>query len=117
MSNNIGQFQFIREFNDKNRTPFNDKLFDRSDDEIINELKKVILSCERNKYFTLKVQNFFVVDDYPTMMKMLREQEKVKSDSKDKDFNRYDYIALKDSDIRLLVVDYFIKIKYPKKNA
>lgn len=117
MSNNIGQFQFIREFNDKNRTPFNDKLFDRSDDEIINELKKVILSCERSKYFTLKVQNFFVVDDYPTMMKMLREQEKVKSDSKDKDFNRYDYIALKDSDIRLLVVDYFIKVKYPKKES
>ena len=90
------QSAFIRQYNDKYSLPFNDKWFTRNDDEIITELKKVILSCERSKYFILKVQNFFVIDDYPTIMKMLYEQEKIKSDSKDKDFNRYDYIALKD---------------------
>ena len=115
MSDIKSQSAFIRQDNDKYSLPFNDKWFTRNDDEIITELKKVILSCERSKYFILKVQNFFVIDDYPTIMKMLYEQEKIKSDSKDKDFNRYDYIALKDSDIRLLVVDYFIKVKYPKK--
>ena len=113
----MNQQQFIRQFNDANRRSFNDKLFERNDDEIIEELKKVILSCERHKYFTLKVQKFTVIEDYPTIIRMLREQENIKSDSKDKDFNKYDYIALKDSDIKLLVVDYFIKVKYPKKEG
>lgn len=111
----MDQQELIRRFNDENRSSFNEKLFERSDDEIIQMLEKVILSCQRSKYFTLKVQNFTVVEDYPTIMKMLREQESIKSDSKDKDFNRYDYIALKDSDIKLLVVDYYIAVKYPKK--
>ena len=113
----MNQQQFIRRFNDANRASFNDALFERNDNEIIEELKKVILSCERHKYFTLKVQKFTVIEDYPTIIRMLREQESIKSDSKDKDFNKYDYIALKDSDVKLLVVDYFIKVKYPKKEG
>ena len=56
-----GQFGFIREFNDKYRKSFNDDLFKRSDDEIIEELKKVILSCERHRYFILRVQKFTVI--------------------------------------------------------
>ena len=111
------QQEFIRQFNDKTRNTFNDKLFERDDNQIIEELKKVILSCERHKYFILKVEKFTVVEDYPTIIRMLREQESIKSDSKDKDFNRYDYIALKDSAVKLLVVDYFIKVKYPKKEG
>ena len=111
------QSQFIRAFNDSYREPFNEVLFERSDDEIIEELKKVILSCERSRYFILKVQKFTVIEDYQTIIEMLREQERIKSDSKDKDFNRYDYIALKNSDIKLLVVDYFIKVMHPKKDA
>ena len=87
----MNQYEFIRQFNDTHRQPFNDKWFERSDDEIIDQLKKVILSCERDRFFILKVKQFQVVDDYPTIMRMLREQEKIKSDSKDKDFNRYDY--------------------------
>ena len=57
------QYEFIRKFNDEHRHPFNDVLFQRSDDEIIEALKKVILSCERDKYFTLKVQQFLVIED------------------------------------------------------
>lgn len=111
------QAAFIRKFNDQYREPFNDTLFERSDDEMIEELKKVILSCERNKYFTIKVMNFTVVDDYATIIKMLKEQESIKHQSKDMDYNQYDYINTKDSDIRLLVVDYFIKVPTPKKDT
>lgn len=111
------QAAFIRKFNDRYREPFNDTLFERSDDEMIEELKKVILSCERNKYFTIKVMNFTVVDDYATIIKMLKEQESIKHQSKDMDYNQYDYINTKDSDIRLLVVDYFIKVPTPKKDT
>lgn len=111
------QAEFIRKFNDTHREPFNDALFERSDDEMIEELKKVILSCERNKYFTIKVTNFTVVDDYGTMIKMLKEQENIKHQSKDMDYNQYDYIDIRDSDVRLLVVDYFIKVPAPKKDS
>lgn len=111
------QAEFIRKFNDIHREPFNDELFQRSDDEMIEELKKVILSCERSKYFTIKVMKFTVVDDYATIIKMLREQEAIKHQSKDTEYNQYDYINAKDSDIRLLVVDYFIKVPSPKKDT
>lgn len=111
------QQQFIRQFNDVHREKFNDDLFKRDDDEMIDELKKVILSCERSKYFTIKVTKFTVVDDYATMMKMLRDQEAIKHQSKDSEYNQYEYITLKDSDVRLLVVDYFIQVPSPKKDS
>ena len=111
------QQQFIRQFNDAHREKFNDDLFKRDDDEMIDELKKVILSCERSKYFTIKVTKFTVVDDYATMMKMLRDQEAIKHQSKDSEYNQYEYISLKDSDVRLLVVDYFIQVPSPKKDS
>lgn len=111
------QAQFIRVYNDTHREKFNDDLFVRNDDEMIEELKKVILSCERSKYFTIKVTNFTVIDDYATMMKMLRDQEAVKHQSKDAEYNQYEYISLKDSDVRLLVVDYYIAVPAPKKDS
>lgn len=111
------QAAFIRKFNDEYREPFNNALFERSDDELIEELKKVILSCERSKYFTIKVMKFTVIDDYATMIQMLRDQEAVKHQSKDTDYNQYDYINVKDSDVRLLVVDYYIKVPSPKKDT
>lgn len=111
------QQQFIRMYNDIHREKFNDELFVRNDDEMIEELKKVILSCERSKYFTIKVTNFTVIDDYATMMKMLRDQEAVKHQSKDAEYNQYEYISLKDSDVRLLVVDYYIAVPAPKKDS
>lgn len=111
------QQQFIRQFNDIHREKFNDDLFKRDNDEMIEELKKVILSCERSKYFTIKVTKFTVIDDYATMMKMLRDQEAIKHQSKDSEYNQYEYITLKDSDVRLLVVDYYIAVPAPKKDS
>lgn len=111
------QQQFIRQFNDVHREKFNDDLFKRDNDEMIEELKKVILSCERSKYFIIKVNKFTVIDDYATMMKMLRDQEAVKHQSKDAEYNQYEYISLKDSDVRLLVVDYYIAVPAPKKDS
>ena len=113
----LNQAQFMRHYNDTHREQLNLKLFERNDDDIIEELEKVILSCQRDKYFTIKVQKFTVIDDYAVILKMLRDQEAIKSDSKDKDTNKYDYITLKDSDIRLLVVDYYLKVQNPKKEG
>lgn len=113
----MNQFDMIRRYNDKYREDFNDDLFDRDTDEIIVELEKAILSCQRSKYYTIKVDKFTVIEDYPTILKMLREQESIKSDNKDKSFNKYDYITLKDSKIKLLVVDYYLAVQNPKNDA
>lgn len=113
------QYSFIREYNDKNRPQFNPELFDRSDDAIIEVLKKVILSIERDRYFVIKVKNFTVVDDYQQIRILLREQEKFKSKNKNKQKidDKYNYIPLKDSDIRLLIVDYYLEVPNPKEGS
>lgn len=113
------QYSFIREYNDKNRPQFNPELFDRSDDAIIEVLKKVILSIERDRYFVIKVMNFSVVDDYQQIRVLLREQEKFKSKNKNKQKidDKYNYIPLKDSDIRLLIVDYYLEVPNPKEGS
>ena len=113
------QYSFIREYNDKNRPQFNPELFDRSDDAIIEVLKKVILSIERDRYFVIKVKNFTVVDDYQQIRTLLREQEKFKSKNKNKQKidDKYNYIPLKDSDIRLLIVDYYLEVPNPKEGS
>lgn len=113
------QYSFIREYNDKNRPQFNPELFDRSDDAIIEVLKKVILSIERDRYFVIKVMNFTVVDDYQQIRTLLREQEKFKSKNKNKQKidDKYNYIPLKDSDIRLLIVDYYLEVPNPKEGS
>lgn len=111
------QYSFIREYNDHNRAQFNEDLFKRDDDAIIEVLKKVILSCERNRYFIIKVINFEVVDDYEQIRSLLREQERFKSKNKNKNKidDKYNYIPLKDSEIRLLIVDYYIEVPQPKE--
>lgn len=110
--NNFTQTKFIKDFNNQYREPFNDVLFHRDDDEIIEEIKKSILSCQRNNLFTLKVESFRVIEDYETIMTMLEEyEERVNGNNKKKKVNQYEYINLKDSDVKLLIVKYFIKVK------
>ena len=102
---------FIHEYNQKHREDFNPLLFERSDEDTIEHLKNVILSCQRDRYFTLKVLSFRVIDDYEEIKNTLWQHEESKRKPNDKKFeNPYDYINLKDSDIILLEVVYFIRI-------
>ena len=108
------QREFLAYFNDRHKIPMNPELFKRSDEEIIEELKKVILSCERhNKYFALKVLNFEVVEDYAQINQILydhfEQSTRNKSKAKKRD-NPYGAINLNDSDIKLLLVDYFVEV-------
>lgn len=112
------QSKLISEFVSKTTPKFNEKLFIKSDDEIIEALKKVILSIQRNRTFTIQVVKFRVIDEYFEIQKTLRDYEEIALSKKNKNRsankrkeNPYDYINLKDSDIKLLVVTYFISIK------
>ena len=104
------QAALLRRYNDEYRQKFNKDLFIRSEDDIIEELKRVILSCQRDRYFTIKVLEFRVIDNYKEINDILYNYEKGIIRNKKRD-NQYDFINLKDSDIKLLSVKYYIKIK------
>lgn len=109
----MNQSKAMRLFNEKYREDFNPELFKRSEDDIIEELKKVILSCQRDRSFIIRVDGFRVIEDYDEINDILykyEEEQKSKSKGKKKD-NVYEYINLKDSDIKLLLVDYYLEAK------
>lgn len=109
----ISQAELLARFASRNSEKFNDELFTKKDADIIRELQNVILSCERDKFFTIKVVKFRVINDYFEVQEALKEYEESssrKGKNRRKE-NSYEYINLKDSDINLLVVTYFISIK------
>lgn len=109
------QRELIHQFAQDTRPPFKDNLFERNDDDLIQALENVILSCQRDKYFTIRVEKFTVVKDYEEVQKILYdyEQEKINrliSKGKKAPENPYSYINLNDSDIMILIVDYYISV-------
>lgn len=112
----MNQKEFIANYNRKHREPFNPELFKRDDQLIMDELKKVILSCQKNRFFTLEVKNFEEIDDYNRINRILYniEQKRKEKNGKKKE-NPYEFINLKDSDIRLLCVTWHVKLNVPPK--
>lgn len=105
------QSYFISLYNDKYREQFNEELFKRDENAIIEELKNVILSCERNQYFILKVHKFEVIDDYEEIMNMLYNYEESKRKGKNKKkINQYEYVNIKDTDMKILKVTLYLRI-------
>ena len=112
----MNQKEFLHKYADKVTEKFNDKVFTRSDDQIIDSLENIILSCQRTGYITIKVKKFTVIDDYCEIRKRLRDYEeyllsKPSSRNKGPQDNRYAYIDLKRSDLRLLIVTYYLESK------
>ena len=58
----FSQKEFIAAYNNEYREQFNPVLFTRNDDSIIEHLKEVILSAQRDKFFTIKVKGFRVIE-------------------------------------------------------
>lgn len=125
----LTQRHFIKEFNDRTRPEFNKQLFERSDEDSVRELEKVIRSCERhNKFYTIEVYDFYVITDYVEIYKRLREHElsRIKPNNVKARMaieEKYDSIQLNDSEIFLVVVIYHTKVntidekigKYPEE--
>lgn len=104
------QAEFMRKYNESHRLPFNDSLFIRNDEDTIRALENIILSCQRNMYFTIKVLSFNVVTSYEDIQKILWMHEESRKKKNKKYKNPYDNINLKDSDIMILQVIYYIKL-------
>lgn len=112
MNNNFSQLAFIKKYNEKNRERFNPTLFERTEEDIIFHVENIILSSQRNKFFTIRVDGFTVINDYGEVNKILYDIEEYRMKNKNKrlKFNCQDYINLKDSDLFLLKVDYHLEI-------
>ena len=113
MNNPTNPREAISQYIKDTREHFNPIFFQRNEDEIITELMNVIYSCEReNPYFTIKVHSYRVVDNYDEINSILysyyEDMNKNKNKKKKRD-NQYDYINIKESAIRLLIVTYYVK--------
>ena len=121
------QRELIAKYNDIYRPKFNYKLFHRSDDDLINALRYVIYSCERDRGFKIKILNFEIIDKYDDINHILYEYEesiinknrssddsKSSSNSNKKKDNQFAYINLKGSAIKLIKVTYYVGINEKK---
>jgi hypothetical protein len=116
----MNQAQFIHDYIEETTEKFNEKLFTRSDEEIIEEIKKIILSCQREGFFTIRVKKFEVIDDYFEVNEKLRQYQdylnsKGSSNSRGEEDNRWNFIDLKSSDLKLLIVTYYMAINKEDK--
>ena len=105
----MNQAQFMRQFNETHREQFNPELFKRDNQEMIDVIHKILLSCEADKYYTLKLTDFKVITDYEEIYNTLRAHEESRRKKNSKAENTYDFINIKDTDIILIKVIWFIK--------
>lgn len=138
----MNQRELIYNYNKTHTPEFNHSLFTRSDDDIIESLRKVIYSIQRNSTFKIIVENFEVITDYDEIQHILwtyydskinkskyteealaesanndednkeepkpAPKKKSYSSSSKKTINMAEFIDLKDSDIYIIKVSYYI---------
>lgn len=105
----INQAQFMRQFNETHREEFEPELFRRSNEDLINAILEVVRSCERDKYFTLKLLSFNVIHNYEEIFNTLRAHEEKRRRKNNKLENSYDYINIKDTDMILIKLEWLVR--------
>ena len=105
----MNQAQFMREFNETHREDFNPELFERDNEEIVEAIRQVVESCQRDKYYTLKLLNFKAIYDYEEIYNTLREHEEKRRKKNSKVDNSYDYINIRDTDIILIKLEWLVR--------
>ena len=109
MSEMLTQAAYMRRYNETHREQFNPDYFTRSNQDIMNCMKKIVLSCERDKYFTVKVLDMKEIYSYEEIINLLRDHEEKRKKKNSKEENPYDFININESDVMLLAVKYFIR--------
>ena len=109
MSEMLTQAAYMRRYNETHREQFNPDYFTRSNQDIMNCMKKIVLSCERDKYFTVKVLDMKEIYSYEEIINLLRDHEEKRKKKNSKEENPYDFININESDVMMLAVKYFIR--------
>lgn len=111
----MNQAEFMHEFNDTHREHFNEDLFKRDNQELVDSLRLIVESVERNKYFTLKLLSFETIWDYEKIYDTLRSHTEARRKKNDKTPNVFNFINIKDSDIILCKLRWFIQHNGPER--
>ena len=119
MANSLKMQQFLHSYINKHFDRFNEKLFTRSNDAIIDQIEKIILSSQTEGYFSIRVKGFTRVDNYDEIQRLLKNyydgaRRTSKTHKYQEDDNRFNFIDMLDSDIILLIVHYEIAINNDK---
>lgn len=105
----MNQSQFMREFNETHREDFNPELFERDNEEIVESIRHVVESCQRDKYYTLKLLDFKPIYDYEEIYDTLRNHEEKRRKKNSKVENSYDFINIRDTDIILIKLEWLVR--------
>lgn len=105
----INQNQFMRQFNETHREEFNPELFERNNEEIVEAIKSVVMSCQRDKYYTLKLLSFKAIYKYEEIYNTLREHEAKRKRKNAKIDNIYDFINIRDTDMILIKLEWLVR--------
>ena len=105
----LDQAQFMRQYNETHREEFNPKLFERNNEDIIEAIRQVVESCQRDKYYTLKLLSFKPIYDYKEIYNTLRNHEEKRKKKNSKNENLYDFINIRDTDIILIKVIWLVR--------
>lgn len=114
----MGFREALAKYSDTHREQFNDELFVRSEYDIIEAVKKIILSVAsptninvEGKQMFIGINYFRVIDNYREVQKIIYELESDENRrNKRIEYNIHDYINLKDSDIILFEVNYHLEV-------
>lgn len=107
--NYIDQAHFMRMFNETHREQFEPQLFKRDNEEMVASIAEVVKSCEKDKYFTLKLLSFETIYDYEKIYDTLRNHEEKRKKKNSKLENIYDFINIKDTDMILIKLEWLIR--------
>ena len=105
----LNQSQLMRQYNETHRAEFNPELFERDNEEIVEAIRAVVESCQRDKYYTLKLLSFEAIYDYEEIYNTLRDHEEKKKKKNSKIDNRYDFINIRDTDMILVKIEWLVR--------
>jgi hypothetical protein len=96
-------------YNESHREEFEPELFRRDNKDMVDSIERVVCSCERDKYFTLKLISFEAIYDYEEIYNTLRAHEEKRRKKNDKTTNSYDFINIRDTDMILVKLVWYIR--------
>ena len=100
----------------KTREQFNPKLFERKNETVFNHILKVLKSVEREGQFTFKLHSYRLVTNYAEIQSILCDYENLHKKGKNKrKLNIYEYINLKETDMHILISNFYMKIRDEEK--
>lgn len=116
MAKTMRQAPYIYEYNKNNKSKFNPRIFNKSDQELIDVMKDNIKSLERDQNFKIEVLDIYTLTDYEEIERAIKifhdKSFKVRKD----DLPYLDNIVLADTEFYLMIVRYFIKTNNSREN-